>query len=99
MRFEWDESKRRTNLEKHGLAFEDMYPMFADPERVEVIDRRKDYGETRAVILGRLGGRLLHITYTLRGDVRRIISARPASQREQRLYERYRADYAGGHHH
>jgi len=99
MRFEWDERKRRANLEKHGIAFEDLHPVFVDAERVEAIDRRRDYGEARAVILAPLRGRLLHITYTLRGEVRRIISARRANQREQRLYERYRARHAGGHDH
>ena len=34
-------------------------------------DRRRDYGETRRVILCPVHGRLLHLTSTLRGPVRR----------------------------
>ncbi|MDX1539761.1 MAG: BrnT family toxin [Geminicoccaceae bacterium] len=57
-------------------------------------DRRRDYGEPRLSVLCPVHGRLLHITYTPRGGVRRIISARAASRREQRFYGRA-ADHQG----
>jgi len=88
--FEWDETKRQRNLAKHGIDFVAVLAAFGDPQRIEVEDRRRDYGETRRVILCPVHGRLLHITYTLRGTVRRLISVRKANQRERRLYERYR---------
>jgi uncharacterized DUF497 family protein len=37
-------------------------------------------------MLAMSGGRILHITYTPRGEVTWIISARKASRREQRRY-------------
>ena len=40
---------------------------------------RTDYGERRFVILYPLAGRLIHVTYTMRGRNRRIISARKAN--------------------
>lgn len=84
--FEWDERKRRLNVEKHGLDFPAVCPAFVDTARVEFEDGRQDYGERRRVLLCPIAGRLVHVTYTLRGERRRIISARPASRLERRLY-------------
>jgi len=92
MEFRWDEVKRRANLVKHGIDFRDLGPLFVEPHRIEIEDQRRDYGEPRLVLLGPFHGRLLHVTYTIRRGVRRIISARRANQREQRFYERYRGD-------
>lgn len=91
--FEWDEAKRRANLERHGVDFLDVLSVFVDPARVEVEDTRRDYGERRRVILCPIRGRPHHVTYTLRGAARRLISARKANAREQRNYERYREDH------
>ena len=43
--FEWDESKRLSNLEKHGIDFKDAIQIFFDPNRIESISKRQDYGE------------------------------------------------------
>ena len=93
--FEWHEPKRRRNIAERGIDFLDVLSVFDDPERVEFADTRKDYGEERLVILCPVRGRLFHVTYTLRGANRRIISARKANKREQRVYERHRRDDAG----
>ncbi len=93
MMFEWDESKRRSNIERHGLDFIDVLGVFEDPARIEVEDTRKLYGERRLVVLCPIRGRLHHVTYTMRDLARRIISARKANEREQRRYERYRQDH------
>lgn len=97
--FEWDEPKRRRNLAQHGIDFLDVLAVFDAAQRVEVEDTRKDYGERRYVILCPLEGRLFHVTYTVRGSTRRIISARKANRRERRIYERHRDPNAGGSHH
>lgn len=88
--FEWDERKRQRTLAERGIDFLDLLTVFDDPARVEVEDTRRDYGESRFVILCPVRGRLFHVTYTRRGERRRIISARKTNQREQRAYERYR---------
>ncbi|MFQ6027148.1 MAG: BrnT family toxin [Dehalococcoidia bacterium] len=59
---------------------------------LEFIDHRRDYGETRIIAIGVAPGRELTVVYTLRGDVKRLISARRASLREKR---RYRETYPG----
>lgn len=51
MRFEWDEAKNESNLEKHGLDFEDAAKLFDGPMLV-TLDTRRDYGEERWLGLG-----------------------------------------------
>ena len=87
MEFEWDETKRQTNLHQHRVDFVRVLAAFSDPDRKSAIDDRKDYGEVRFNLLAKVGGRVFHVTYTLRGDVIRIISARKANEREQKRYE------------
>ncbi|MCD2175590.1 BrnT family toxin [Rhizobium sp. C4] len=88
MEFEWDETKRQTNLHQHKVDFVRVLAAFSDPERKTVVDDRRDYGEMRFNMLAKVGERVFHVTYTLRGDVIRIISARKANEREQKRYER-----------
>lgn len=85
--FEWDEQKNASNIDKHGIDFEDVIRVFFSREALIAQDNRKDYGEDRFVILCALDTRVLHVTYTRRGAVVRIISARPANNRERRCYE------------
>ena len=89
MAFEWDEEKREANLVKHGVDFLDLAALFDGPT-LEIIDDRRDYGETRINCLGEIEGRVFIVTYTWRGQgksiCRRIISARKADDREQRTY-------------
>jgi uncharacterized protein len=90
--FGWDESKNRRNLEKHGIAFEDVLSVFANREALALADRHKDYGEPRYVVLCPHRDVLVHVTYTVRGGNIRLISARRASRREKRDYERRKPD-------
>ncbi|NIR51851.1 BrnT family toxin [candidate division KSB1 bacterium] len=90
MKFEWDEAKRLSNLENHGLDFEDAHFVFNEKAYV-VEDTRKDYGETRYILIGPLFRRLVVIVFTVRQDVIRIISMRKANQREQKQYVRKRS--------
>lgn len=52
-------------------------------------DQREAYGEPRFNTLGLLGGRMVVVTWTPRGEVRRIISMRKANEREQARYSYY----------
>lgn len=73
-------------LAERGVDFALVLVGFADPLRVIVEDDRWDYGEKRYNMLAGCDGRLFHITFTLRGGVIWIISARKANKREQRRY-------------
>lgn len=86
MIYEWDEAKSQTNLEKHGLAFEDAEDVF-EGDVITVSDQRKDYGEPRFATLGMLHGRVVFVAHTVRSGKVRIISMRKANEREQKIYE------------
>ena len=85
MDVEWDERKRETNIDKHGIDFEDAIYIF-EGVVLEKNDPRDHDGETRIIAYGEVDGRLLVVVYTWRDGARRIISARKANGREQRAY-------------
>jgi len=85
VRFEWDERKRRSNLEKHGVDFSDLESLFAS-ETVTVLDERVDYGEHRFITLGLLKGIVLTVAHTETDEVVRILSARKATRYEEESY-------------
>lgn len=85
MQFEWDESKRISNLRKHGIDFLDIPPIF-DGFILTVEDARFDYGEERFVTFGLLQGRVVAVVHTESEDYIRIISARKATKYEQQTY-------------
>jgi uncharacterized DUF497 family protein len=86
MEFNWDDAKSARCRQKRGFSFAEVIPAFADPDQRVVVDDRRDYGETRHMLYGRVAGRLFVIAYTMRGAVHRIISARKANAREVRRY-------------
>ena len=59
--FEWDEAKRDANLVKHGVDFVDALEVFADPRRIERIDKRRGYREERRQVVGRVGEQVLSL--------------------------------------
>ena len=74
MRVEWDELKRLSNLEDHGVDFMDAALIF-EALFLEAEDKRSDYGEPRFRALRRVGDDYFMVADTWRGEVRRIISA------------------------
>lgn len=84
--FEWDENKARSNIEKHGVTFEEAAEVFFDPFYQEgdasVNEEQRDF-----IIGYSLVQRLLLVVYTERGERTRLISARPATRPERKLYE------------
>ena len=47
MKFEFDETKHLSNIEKHGVGFEEAAYVLLDPSRLDCLDNRSDYGEER----------------------------------------------------
>jgi uncharacterized DUF497 family protein len=86
MDYEWDEAKRRANLEKHEVDFF-LAEKFDWESAIDVVDDRKNYGESRRVALGSVDSRLYVLIYTKRGQLCRIISLRKANTRERKYYE------------
>lgn len=86
MEFGWTEAKRAKTLAERGVDFAAVLIGFTDPDRKITEDTRKDYGEARFNMLAKCSGRIFHITFTMRGEITWIISARKANKREQRRY-------------
>jgi uncharacterized DUF497 family protein len=87
--FEWDLQKARSNLAKHGVGFEEAATIFGDPSSLAIPDPEHSLAEERYVTIGRaFAGKLLVVVHTDRGDNIRIISARVASRRERKFYEK-----------
>ena len=87
MGFDWDDVKNNACLKERGFDFTTAVQCFMDPHRMISRDRRFDYGEDRFHVLGQIDNRVFFVTYTLRAEVVRIISARKANQREVKRYE------------
>ena len=74
--FEWDRRKAASNLQKHGVSFEEAATAFGDPLSVTIQDPDHSEEEERFILLGRSETeRLLTVVHTERGDTIRIISA------------------------
>ena len=84
--FEWDDLKAEANWQKHGVAFEAARGVFRDAFALEWADDRQSTTEQRFVMVGMVENWLLFVSYTLRGERIRIISAREAEPRERRRY-------------
>ena len=91
IRFEWDEKKNRSNRKKHGVWFEEAQQVFDDVEALRYDDPEHSNDEDRFLLLGFSGpGRLLVVVHCEReeGSVIRIISARKATKKESKNYEK-----------
>ena len=84
--FEWDNDKAASNVEKHGVSFEDALSVFRDSFAIELLDDRMDYNEERYILIGMSHGSVLVVVYTERQSRNRIISARKAEPNERKFY-------------
>ena len=82
---EFDPSKSAANFRKHRIAFSDAEAVLYDPRGITIDDESE--GEFRWVTVGLDSlGRVLVVSYTIRNDIPRMISARRASPSEVRQY-------------
>jgi uncharacterized DUF497 family protein len=84
--FEWDDRKAANNLAKHGVPFEYAVRVFDDPHCLESDVSRMRDEEARRKTVGRIGGKLFAVVFTMRGNIRRIISARRTNTKEERRH-------------
>ncbi|MGA9354318.1 MAG: BrnT family toxin [Terriglobales bacterium] len=78
MLFEWDESKRRANLAKHLIDFEDAKQVFDGPVFAKA---QRRHGEIRVLAIGLIHEVEVVVVYVMRGECRRIISAQEGTSR------------------
>ena len=87
--FEWDPRKERSNLAKHDVGFEQASTIFGDRSSLTIPDPEHSQTEERYITIGRaFTDKLLVVVHTERGNNIRLISARRASRRERRFYEK-----------
>lgn len=90
IRFEWDENKNATNIQKHGISFEEAETVFYDDEALLIEDTGHSQIEERFIILGfSKTANLLVVCHCYRAaeSVVRIISARKATKNESIQYK------------
>jgi uncharacterized protein len=85
--FVWDETKRTSNLTKHGLDFKDAHLIYNNPDKCTYASIRKGERRLMDLALAVIHGKLLALVYTERGEDIRVISFRPASREERKQYE------------
>ncbi len=87
MHFQFDPKKAIANLQKHGVAFAEVEPVFYDDFALSREDGDA-VGEARFITVGAdTLGRIVAVCWTQRGDNIRLISARLASPTEKKSYE------------
>jgi uncharacterized protein len=83
--FEWDESKRLANIEKHGIDFITATRVFDDAQAYTYRSSVSPE-ENRFVIVGMVEQVAMAVIYTERGEAIRLISVRIARREERARY-------------
>ena len=88
MKYDWDPDKAALNLRKHGVSFAEATTVFKDDLSAAMTDPDHSTGEHRFIIPGMSAQhRLLTVPHVERDGRIRIISARPVTRNERRIYE------------
>ena len=83
----YDETKRESNLAKHGLDLLDAYLVYGAPNKLTLQSSRGDEPRLMDIALVEVVGVVLALVYVERGETVRAISLRRASKAERILYE------------
>ena len=83
--FEYDQSKSKSNLDKHGISFEDAKAIWDDPNLLEI--RAKSEDESRFLVIGMIESKHWSAIINYRNQRVRLISVRRARKSEVKLYE------------
>jgi uncharacterized DUF497 family protein len=91
--FTWDERKEELNIKKHGVSFEHAKCVWLDPRAVEFYDDENSTDEDRFIRMGAgiTGMSVLVVVFCEYDDdqkIIRLISARKATPRERKVYEK-----------
>jgi uncharacterized protein len=88
--FEWDLAKNETNLQKHGVSFEEAKSVFYDDFARVIHDPDHSPDEDRFIIMGmskRANILIVVHCYLSNNEIIRIISARKAARSERKQYQ------------
>ncbi|MEI7997240.1 MAG: BrnT family toxin [Methylococcaceae bacterium] len=90
IKFEWEASKAASNIQKHGVTFEEARTVFFDERARLINDPDHSESEERFILLGFSSSlRVIVVCHCYRseGNVIRIISARKATATEKKAYD------------
>jgi uncharacterized DUF497 family protein len=87
VKIEFDPAKNEWNIRERGLSLEDVIHLDWS-NAILMTDQRKDYAESRTrALLRDKSGLLYQVTFTMRGNVMRVISFRRAHEKERKYYD------------
>lgn len=86
--FDWNAGNARKN-DKHGVSMAEAEQVFFNAPVLLREDATHSQREPRLHALGKIAGRRLHLSFTLRkaGTLIRVISAREMHRKERAIYE------------
>ena len=85
--FVCNQGKRKANLKKHGIDLVQASQAFTDPFAMNDYDPAHSTEEDRYKLIGKMNNEvLILVSYTMRHELVRIISARKAEYREEKIY-------------
>jgi uncharacterized DUF497 family protein len=88
MKFDFDPVKATSNLQKHGVSFEEGMTVFNDPLALTINDPVHSEREFRCLTIGMSDRyRLIVVSHTERNRQVRLISVRLATRQERKEYE------------
>ena len=89
LEFQWDEGNIFKNLQKHGLAKDEIERAFFDKDRIIFKDEQHSLKEDRAILVGKNdANKLLYVVFTMRSNKIRVVSARDINRKEKYIYEK-----------
>jgi hypothetical protein len=94
LNFEWDPNKARDNARKHKVTFERAAKVFLDAFQISIFDDEHSEDEERWITTGKNGNEILLVVIHTFSEISdqertiRIISARKATKKEKKQYER-----------
>ena len=90
--FDWDDAKAASNLQRHGVSFEETATVFGDGRARFSFDPEHSITEDRFIIAGMSNrGRLILVWHTYRDQRIRIIGARLTTAIERKTHEEERS--------
>lgn len=86
--FDWDDGNSSKSLSKHRVTTREAEETFSDRDLKVLDDPSHSAAEVRWKVFGKThAARLLVVSFTVRGSLVRVISARPMNRKERKVYE------------
>jgi uncharacterized DUF497 family protein len=92
--FDWDKTKAKLNIQKHGISFEEAKEIWNDEFAAFLHDPDHSIIEERFLMIGySQKNNLLFVSFTERNQKIRLVSARKATKSERIKHEENKGKY------